>query len=186
MCVLGKFLVLKHNNQLVKWLLAYLKFQQTNVWCPSLFQVHGFDTFLDPILSHTLDLDLPISLFLTKCTDTPPCQYILRGTYCIKRCRYWFQTIGSIYCYICIYSSLFMASPHKSPFTSRESLNAVQQADRMIESGSLEEKEYVEQHDKYFHDIAIASTARRKISLNLQCTGKLLLYLLWWGINIIM
>ena len=72
-----------------------------------------------------------------------------------------------------------MASPHKSPFTSRESLNTVQQADRMIESGSLEEKEYVEQHDKYFHDIAIASTARRKISLNLQCTGKLLHYLLW-------
>lgn len=42
----------------------------------------------------------------------------------------------------------------------------------MIESGSLEEKEYVEQHDKYFHDIALSSTARRKISLNLQCTGQ--------------
>lgn len=65
-----------------------------------------------------------------------------------------------------------MASPHKSPFTSRDSLSVIPQVDRMIESGSLEEKEYVEQHDKYFHDIALSSTARRKISLNLQCTGQ--------------
>ena len=146
------------------------------MWCPSLFQVYGFDTFLDPILSHTLDLDLPISLFLTKCSDTPPCQYILPGTECLVHCVPNNAAIDFKLLLSSIYSSLFMASPHKSPFTSRESLNTVQQADRMIESGSLEEKEYVEQHDKYFHDIAIASTARRKISLNLQCTGELLPY----------
>ncbi|XP_067929120.1 tuberin-like isoform X2 [Watersipora subatra] len=61
--------------------------------------------------------------------------------------------------------SMFMASPHKSPYPATTPVSQ----QRMIESGSLEEKEYEEQHEQHFKGPAAAaignSSAIRRISL---------------------
>ncbi|KAF6037720.1 TSC2 [Bugula neritina] len=61
-------------------------------------------------------------------------------------------------------SSLFMASPHKSPFPSSIGFSAP--PPKMVESKSMEESEfYEEQKEKHFNDLISSSTAKRRLSL---------------------
>lgn len=86
----------------------------------------------------------------------------MRNSPIVRSCSY---VIGKVFVNLrVIFSSIFMPSPHKSPFPS----SATSANQKMIESGSLEEREYEEQHDKYFNATSSAiagSTVRRRISL---------------------